>query len=219
MTPAAAVFGDRLEVAEDYARLLANDGLVRGLLGPREADRIWDRHLLNSAVLTDLLPTEAFVVDVGSGAGLPGIPMAIRRPDLSLVLVEPLLRRSDFLEEAVLRLGLESQVRVIRGRAEEKPVRDELGPVDWVTARAVAPLDRLVRWCLPLLRPGGRLLALKGARAEEEVATHRAAVNRLGGDPIDVIQLGGEVLAEPTWVVGVTRTGHCSRPNAQKGWR
>lgn len=219
MTPAAAVFGDRLEVAEDYARLLANDGLVRGLLGPREADRIWDRHLLNSAVLTDLLPTEAFVVDVGSGAGLPGIPMAIRRPDLSLVLVEPLLRRSDFLEEAVLRLGLESQVRVIRGRAEEKPVRDELGPVDWVTARAVAPLDRLVRWCLPLLRPGGRLLALKGARAEEEVATHRAAVNRLGGDPIDVIQLGGEVLAEPTWVVGVTRTGQCSRPNAQKGWR
>lgn len=217
MTPAAVVFGDRIGLAEEYARLLAGEGLVRGLLGPREADRLWDRHLLNSAVLTDLLPADALVVDVGSGAGLPGLPMAIRRPDLSVVLVEPLLRRSDFLQEAVSRLGLQSQVRVLRGRAEERSIRAELGPLDWVTARAVAPLDRLAGWCLPLLRPGGRLLALKGARAEEEVAAHRAVVRRLGGDPIQVKQLGEDLLAEPTWVVSVTRTGASRRSSTEKG--
>ena len=203
--PAAAgsVFGDRLALARRYAARLADDGVARGLLGPREAARIWDRHLLNCAVLTDLLPPGARVVDIGSGAGLPGLPMAIRRPDLRVKLVEPMLRRCAFLTETVEELRLAGQVDVLRGRADDASVRAALGGSDWLTARAVAPLDRLVEWCLPLLARGGTLLALKGTRAAAEVAEHRAALRRLGAADVRVRQVGVDVLAEPTWVVTV----------------
>jgi 16S rRNA (guanine527-N7)-methyltransferase len=166
---AAAVFGPALDRAAAYARLLATDGTVRGLIGPREVPRLWDRHLLNSAALAPLVPAGARVVDVGSGAGLPGIPLALVRPDLAVTLLEPLARRVTFLDECVDRLGL-TNVTVVRGRAEEGPVRRSLGGADVVTARAVAPLDKLAGWCLPLLRPGGLLLALKGSTAAAELA-------------------------------------------------
>jgi 16S rRNA (guanine527-N7)-methyltransferase len=174
---AAALFGERLPLAIEYARRLGTDGVVRGLIGPREADRIWDRHLLNCAAVGDLVPSGASVTDVGSGAGLPGIVLAVARPDLTVVLVESLARRTDFLTEVVTDLGLDN-VSVVRIRAE-----DAVGTVraaDVVTARAVAPLDRLATWCLPLTRVGGRLLALKGATAADEARSGGSARKRSG---------------------------------------
>lgn len=214
---AEAVFGDRLDLAGRYAQQLAADGVVRGLIGPREVVRLWDRHLLNSAVLTELLPEGARVVDVGSGAGLPGIPMAIRRSDLRVDLLEPMQRRTDFLAEVVDSLGLGAEVRVIRGRAEEAGVIDEVGSADWVVARAVAPLDRLVKWCLPLLSSGGRLLALKGASAADEVAEHSAALRRLGAVAEGVTEVGGTYLAEPARVVVVQRNAGRATQRTKRG--
>lgn len=217
--PAArTVFGARLDLAERYAAMLATDAVVQGHIGPREVPRIWERHLLNSAVLTDLLPLGARVVDVGSGAGLPGLPMAIRRPDLQVDLLEPMLRRTRFLTNAVGDLGLTGSVRVVRGRAEESSVVRELGGVNWVVTRAVAPLDRLVRWCLPLLASGGHLLALKGATAARELEHHRTAVRRLGGEALGVQALGQALLVEPTWVLSVRRGG-VSASRQERGTR
>jgi 16S rRNA (guanine527-N7)-methyltransferase len=204
---ARAVFGQRLDLAERYAARLAGDGTIRGLIGPREVGRLWDRHLLNSAVLCDLVPFGARVVDVGAGAGLPGLPMAIRRADLRIDLVEPMQRRVEFLLEVVADLGLGEAVRVVRGRAEDRAVVEQVGNADWVVARAVAPLDRLVRWCLPLLSPSGTLLALKGAKAADEVAEHRTAMRRLGVRSIAVRELGDAVLEARTRVVVVSRGG------------
>jgi 16S rRNA (guanine527-N7)-methyltransferase len=201
----AALFGDRLGDARRFGELLATDGIARGLLGPREVPRIWERHLANCAVLTELLPAGARVVDVGSGAGLPGLVLALRRPDLRVDLVESLQRRTEFLTSAVAVLDVAARVRVVRGRAEEATVIDLVGEADWVTARAVAPLDRLVGWCLPLLRPGGRLLAIKGATAESEVAQHAAAIRRSGGIDVGVVRCGVGLLDDPTSVVTVTR--------------
>jgi 16S rRNA (guanine527-N7)-methyltransferase len=194
---ARAVFGPAVDAAVEYARLLATEGTVRGLIGPRELPRLWERHLLNSAAIASLVPAGARVVDVGSGAGLPGIPLALARPDLTVTLLEPLARRVAFLTECVERLGLE-RVTVVRGRAEEGPVRRELGGADVVTARAVAPLDKLAGWCLPLLRPGGLLLALKGSTAAEELA---AAGPLPGADGALVTQAGDP----PATVIVVTR--------------
>jgi 16S rRNA (guanine527-N7)-methyltransferase len=194
---AAAVFGPAVDRAAEYARLLATDGTVRGVIGPREISRLWDRHLLNSAAIASLVPAGARVVDVGSGAGLPGIPLALARPDLAVTLLEPLARRVAFLTECVQRLGLDT-VTVVRGRAEEGPIRRELGGADVVTARAVAPLDRLAGWCLPLLRPGGRLLAMKGSTAAEELA---AAAPLVGAADAMVTQAGNP----PATVIVVTR--------------
>ena len=202
---ARAAFGAQLDLAARYAALLTGAGIERGLLGPREADRIWQRHLLNSAVLTDLLPMTGRVVDVGSGAGLPGLPIAIRAPELQVDLVEPLQRRAEFLTEVVADLGLAARVRVVRGRAEDGAVRREVGSANWVVARAVAPLDRLVRWCLPLLAPGGRLLALKGSSAEAEVEEHRAALRGRGVTDLRVVDMSAEWLDTPTWVVVAQR--------------
>jgi len=199
---AMKLFGDRLAVAEAYADLLATEGIVRGLIGPREAPRIWDRHLLNCAVVGDLIPQGATVVDVGSGAGLPGIVLAVARPDLRVTLVEPLARRTAFLDEAVAVLGL-AHTTVVRARAEE--CGGKLTPADVVTARAVAPLDRLAAWCLPLCAIGGRLLALKGSSAADEVAEHRDALTRLGAGTPAVRKCGASVLAQPTIVVDVVR--------------
>lgn len=207
--PAAALslFGERRDLAQRYADFLGTAGIERGLLGPREAPRLWDRHLLNCAVLTDLLPAHTRLVDVGTGAGLPGLVVAIRRPDVRVDLVESLQRRIDFLIEATALLGLEAQVRVIRGRAEDQAVISSVGSAGWVTARAVAPLDRLVGWCLPLLAPGGSLLAMKGATAASELSSHAAAIRRRGGADARVVTLGSE-LEEPVHVVVVRRAEH-----------
>ena len=212
---ARAAFGDRLALAAEYAELLVTDGVVRGLIGPREAPRIWDRHLINCAVVSEMIPIGASVVDVGSGAGLPGIVLGVARPDLTITLVEPLARRTAFLSEAVTALGLDATVTVVRGRAEDLAGGPPVA-ADVVTARAVAPLDRLAGWCLPLAALGGRLLALKGASAADEVTEHRAAIARLGGSE-PVITLCGEGLIEPpTTVVSVIRERDvvASRPKA-----
>jgi len=200
------VFGDRLPLAERYAELLTTDAVVRGLIGPREAPRIWARHLLNCAVVADLIPVGASVVDVGSGAGLPGMVLAVARTDLTITLIEPLARRTAFLTEAVAALGLE-RTTVVRARAEE--CVGKLPVADVVTARAVAPLDRLAGWCLPLVAAGGRLLAVKGAGAGAELATllsgHAAALARLGAGAAAVRFCGDELLEEPTTVVEIVR--------------
>jgi 16S rRNA (guanine527-N7)-methyltransferase len=174
--PAAVeVFGPGLERARRYATWLAGAGVERGLLGPREVPRLWDRHLLNSAAVAPVLPRSAQLLDIGSGAGLPGIPLAVARPDLTVTLVEPLLRRSTYLAEVVADLGLDN-VTVLRARAEDVPP----GQADAAAARAVAPLERLVRLALPAVRPGGVLVALKGRSAEDEVEAALPVLRRLG---------------------------------------
>lgn len=186
---AASVFGDRLELAWQYADLLAGPGVEWGLLGPREVDRLWDRHLLNSAVVGELIEPGARVVDIGSGAGLPGLPIAIARPDLRVTLVEPMLRRTQFLDKAVRELGI--PVSVMRGRAEDAAVRAESAGADVVLSRAVASLDKLARWSFPLLRPGGRMMALKGERAMDEVTAASKALAALGATEVQVVKCGG----------------------------
>ena len=200
---AASIFGDRFALAQRYAVHLVGSGVERGLLGPREALRIWERHILNCAVVAELLPDGARTVDIGSGAGLPGIPLALARPDLSVVLVEPLARRVDWLREVVEDLGL--PVTVERGRAEESGVRTRWEGADVVTARAVAPLARLAGWALPLLRPAGTLLALKGRSAETEVARDAVAVRKLGGNEPRIVRCGTELVDPPSTVVVVER--------------
>lgn len=196
---AAAIFGERIDIAQRYAEWLAGPGVERGLLGPREVDRIWERHILNSVAIEELLETGERVVDVGSGAGLPGIPLAIARPDLEVVLLEPLLRRSEFLNEVIDELGL--AVEVVRGRAEEPPVRNRFGERDAAVSRAVAALDRLTKWCMPLLRPGGRMIAIKGERGPEEVEQHRRGMAALGAVDARVVTCGANYLRPPATVV------------------
>lgn len=190
-------FSDSLPTIQRYVDFLSTAGVERGLIGPREVPRLWDRHILNCAAVIPRIPDGASVADVGSGAGLPGLIWAIARPDLSITLIEPLLRRTIFLEEMKQELGLDN-VRVLRARAED--VEEEF---DVVTARAVAALEKLGRWCLPLVRKGGVLLALKGQTAQQEVDTATAALNRLGARTI-VVKTYGD-MAIPTTVVEVTR--------------
>ncbi|WP_086818730.1 16S rRNA (guanine(527)-N(7))-methyltransferase RsmG [Allokutzneria sp. NRRL B-24872] len=201
---AEQVFGSRLELAVRFHDMLAQRGVELGLIGPREVDRLWDRHLMNSAVISDLFPEGARVIDVGSGAGLPGIPLAIARPDLRLTLLEPMARRVGWLEDVADELGL-SSVTVVRGRAEEKSVRTNHGGADVVTARAVAPLAKLAAWCLPLARAGGQLIALKGASAAEEIERDAREVKAAGGGAAELVTRGEGVLEVPTTVVLVPR--------------
>lgn len=195
------VFGDQLPLARRYADLLATTGIAHGLVGPREAPRLWERHLVNCAVMSPLLPPETELADIGSGAGLPGLVLAIARPDLTVHLVEPLLRRTVWLEETISLLGL-GNVQVHRGRAEEVSFGDGL-PV--ATARAVASLDKLVRWSFPLLAPGGRLLALKGEAAGQELSDVAPVLARLAVPRTEVHLMGQGQVSEPVRVVEIVR--------------
>jgi 16S rRNA (guanine527-N7)-methyltransferase len=178
---------ERLALVERYVQLLAGAGVERGLIGPREAPRLWDRHVLNCLSVSSAVPEGAAVADLGSGAGLPGLVLAIGRPDLEVTLVEPLQRRTVFLDEVVADLGL-THVRVVRGRAEELHGREQY---DVVTARALAPLERLLGWSMPLVRPSGTLLAMKGRSAQDEIAAASATLRRLRCAPPEVLELTG----------------------------
>jgi len=257
-TTSAEVFGDRLDLARRFADILRTDAITRGLIGPREGERVWERHVLNCAAVAPALPVRASVLDVGSGAGLPGLVLAIARPDTAVTLLEPLQRRVDFLEDTIAALGL--SVTVVRARAEElathlpaaragggvrrpaagsrqasrrggdRRARDgragdggasdaqvgvgpaaadrkdaaPVGPADIVTARAVAPLSRLVEWCLPLVRPGGALLAVKGDRAAAELRAAEGHLGRLGASSWALEDYLIDGLQPPTRVVRVT---------------
>jgi 16S rRNA (guanine527-N7)-methyltransferase len=205
------VFGERMPLAVRFAEILADTGVSHGLIGPREVPRLWERHVLNCAVVADAFPQGARVVDVGSGAGLPGIALAIARPDLDVHLVEPMLRRTEWLSGVVAELGLDA-VTVHRGRAEELA-----GTVSapYVTARAVARLDKLARWCVPLLEAGGTLVAMKGRSAAEELAADRPALVRLGMVDAVVSEHGGELLEEP--VLTVDLRFQPKRPGGRSG--
>ncbi|WP_448626254.1 16S rRNA (guanine(527)-N(7))-methyltransferase RsmG [Geodermatophilus sp. URMC 64] len=200
---ARAVFGDALSAAERYVARLASDGVTRGLIGPREVPRLWERHVLNSAAVAEAVPADARVVDVGSGAGLPGIPLGLARPDLTLTLVEPMARRVEFLEEAVAELG--APWRVVRGRAEDRSVAAAVGAVDVVTARAVAALPRLVAWCRGLLRPGAQLVALVGSRAVEELPGLVPELEAAGMRNVHARAVGADLGDAATTVVVMTR--------------
>lgn len=193
---AQEVFGERLPVMQQYADILADDGVLRGMIGPREVPRLWERHLLNCGVVLERVGEGSTVADVGAGAGLPGLVWAIARPDLDVTLVEPLQRRTTFLTEVCDTLGLEN-VTVLRARAE-----DVEATFDVVTARAVAPLEKLARWCMPLVAPGGVLLALKGRSASEELDGARRLLGRLGARDARVCTYGS--LDVPTTVIEIT---------------
>lgn len=210
--PAAeAVFGERLPLACRYTELLATAGVERGLIGPRETDRLWDRHVLNSAAVGELVEPDQWIADIGSGAGLPGIPLALARPDVHVTLIEPMLRRSEFLSEVVEELGID--VRVIRGRAEDADVLGEVGEMDVVTSRAVAALDKLATWSMGLLRVGGEMLALKGARAETEIEENRRVLTRAGAVDVRVLKCGAEYLEPPATVVAARRGAPLKKRN------
>ncbi|WP_459963272.1 16S rRNA (guanine(527)-N(7))-methyltransferase RsmG [Nocardia sp. IFM 10818] len=212
---AAVVFGDRLDMARRYYDALAGVGVERGLIGPREVPRLWDRHILNCAVIGELIPQGASVVDIGSGAGLPGIPLAIARPDLRITLVEPLLRRTVFLAEFINEVGLDN-VTVVRGRAEQAGVKKEAGGADIVTSRAVAPLAKLAGWSMPLVHEHGRMIALKGISAAEELERDRAELTKAGAGRAEVIECGAGVLETPTFVISAERLPRSERRGAHR---
>lgn len=200
--PAAArrVFSSaRLPLVERYAELLGTEGVLRGLIGPREAPRLWERHLVNCALLADLVPEGATVCDVGSGAGLPGLVLAIARPDLRITLVEPLLRRTTFLEEVVGELAL-GEVEVLRMRADALHGARRF---DVVTSRAVAPLARLLDWSMPLVAATGALVAMKGSSVTDEIADAASTLKRWGCAAPEVIALGEGVVDSTTLAVRV----------------
>ena len=193
---AATIFGAGIGQARDYATALVLDADLLGLLGPREMPKLWSRHILNSAVVSELLEPGELVADVGSGAGLPGIPMAIARPDVNFVLIEPMERRANWLIQKVEELGL-TNVTVERARAEEV-VKARF---DVVTARAVSALPKLLKLCVPLLKPGGRVLALKGGKAQDEIAESHVLVKKLKLANFEIRYAGAATLPEPTLVV------------------
>lgn len=191
---AAAVFGARLGLGERFSEILADTGVSHGLIGPREVPILWERHILNCAVAQDSFPHGAAVVDVGSGAGLPGLALAIARPDLELHLVEPMLRRTTWLSDTIAELGLDN-CTVHRGRAEEF---DGVLRLPWATARAVARIDKLARWTFPLLTEGGTLVALKGSSAQAELDAATPVLRRLGMTGATVRQHGADLLEVAT---------------------
>jgi 16S rRNA (guanine527-N7)-methyltransferase len=197
---AATLFGDRIDVARSFTNELARRGEELGLIGPLELPRLWTRHILNSALLAPLLEAGASVGDVGSGAGLPGLVLAIARPDVSMTLIEPMERRCEWLRNEADRLGLEN-VTVVRARAED--VADEL-VLDQVTARAVSALSKLIPLTVPLVRSGGQLILMKGARVDDEVAAARKVILRKRLEDVEVLELGVGVVEETTRVFRAT---------------
>jgi 16S rRNA (guanine527-N7)-methyltransferase len=197
---ARAIFGRAAPKAERYAGLLAGPGVDRGLIGPNEISRVWERHLLNCAVVASLVPDPCSLVDLGSGAGLPGIVLALLLPDTAVTLLEPMARRAVFLDECVSELGL-GNAQVRRARAEEAA-----GTLvaDVVTARAVAPLDRLAVMAVRLLRPGGIVLAIKGAKAAQEVQAAGDALSRLGVQEVEVLRAGSGKVDPAATVIRLT---------------
>ena len=192
---AARIFGTGIEAARKYTAALVRDGEVLGLLGPREYPKIWSRHVLNSAVVAELVPAGVTVADVGSGAGLPGIPMAIAQPEAEFVLIEPMERRSDWLKQQVEELGL-TNVRVLRARAEE------VGEAfDVVTARAVKALPQLLQMCVPMTKHGGEIIALKGEKAQLEIDDSKRLMKKLEIESFEIVFTGAHFLEEPTRVV------------------
>ncbi|MFJ3030304.1 16S rRNA (guanine(527)-N(7))-methyltransferase RsmG [Curtobacterium sp. NPDC087080] len=197
---AALLFGDRIELARSFTAELARRGEELGLIGPLELPRLWTRHILNSALLGPLLEADGRVADVGSGAGLPGLVLAIARPDVSFTLIEPMERRCDWLNAESERLGLEN-VTVLRGRAED--VADAV-VVDQVTARAVSALSKLIPLTVPLVRSGGQLILMKGARVDEEIEKARKVILRKRLTDVEVLELGDGVVEETTRVFRAT---------------
>lgn len=200
--PAAAadLFGDRIEVARSFTAELARRGEELGLIGPLELPRLWTRHILNSVLLGPLLEADGRVADVGSGAGLPGLVLAIARPDVAFTLIEPMERRCHWLNAESERLGLEN-VTVLRGRAED--VADSV-VVDQVTARAVSALSKLIPLTVPLVRSGGQLILMKGARVDEEIEKARKVILRKRLTDVEVLELGDGVVEETTRVFRAT---------------
>jgi 16S rRNA (guanine527-N7)-methyltransferase len=196
---AQEVFGSHIAQARQYFDLLVRDGDLLGLIGPRELPKLWSRHILNSAVVADLVEDGQTVADVGSGAGFPGIPMAIMKPHTKFVLIEPMERRANWLSEVVVpTLGLEN-VKVLRGRAEEAPLRN----YDVTTARAVSALPKLIRMLAPLTIAGGQVLAMKGSKAQEEIEDSKSLAKKLKLDSFEIITVGENLLIDPTTVVRV----------------
>lgn len=199
---AGELLGPHLPAMEHYVAILATRGVDHGLVGPREVPRLWDRHILNCVVIADLIAPDATVADVGSGAGLPGLVLAVARPDLRLHLIEPLQRRVTWLEGAVAELGLQN-VTIHRGKAQAFWGEVE---ADVVTSRAVARTGELVDWCLPLVRPGGEIMAIKGASAASEIAQDEAQLVTAGMESVAVEVVGEGRLDVPTTVVRVRGT-------------
>ena len=196
---AQEVFGEHIGQARQYFDLLVRDGDLLGLIGPREMPKLWSRHILNSAVVADLVEDGQVVADVGSGAGFPGIPMAILRPKVKFALIEPMERRANWLADVVVpTLGLEN-VKVLRGRAEEAPLRN----YDVTTARAVSALPKLLRMLVPLTTPGGQVLAMKGSKAQDEIEESRSLAKKLKLESFEIVTVGENLLVDPTTVVRV----------------
>jgi len=191
------VYPDAAKNLTRFADWLAGAAVERGFIGPREVDRIWDRHISNCAVIEVLIPQNSKVFDIGSGAGLPGLVLAIVRPDITIGLIEPLMRRSEFLTEVATDLGITDRVTVMRGRAEE--LKGHTAPI--VTARAVAPLGKLLTWSLPLTAKGGQILAIKGSSAATEIAD---ATEILNARKAEIILCGEGIVDPQTTVVRVT---------------
>ncbi|WP_257159000.1 16S rRNA (guanine(527)-N(7))-methyltransferase RsmG [Corynebacterium cystitidis] len=197
---ASLIFGDRLALAEAYHDSLATTATERGFIGPKEVGRLWSRHIMNCAIISEAFDEGLRVADIGSGAGLPGIPVAIARPDLSITLIEPLLKRSTYLSEVKNQLELDN-VTVIRGRAEDQ----KLEPFDVVTSRAVAPLGKLAGWSLPLVKKGGAMVAMKGASVSDELERDAGVIKKAGGGQATIFTVGDDVLAEPTTLIRIER--------------
>jgi 16S rRNA (guanine527-N7)-methyltransferase len=192
---AALIFGENIDRARHYFELLVRDGDLLGLLGPREMPKLWTRHILNSAVVAELVSPGTTVADVGSGAGLPGIPMALAQPQAQFTLIEPMERRSEWLKSTIAELQLEN-VRVLRARAEE--VAEVF---DVVTARAVSALPNLLKMCVPMTKHGGEVIALKGSKAADEISDSKKLQKKLSIESFEIVRVGGDFLTDPTLVV------------------